>query len=152
MRFERGKDIKEVLKIGRKARATRVSGYYILGKVEYDDGWISENMGFSTTDKEGTRKMLKYYEKGRRPAERLVKELFLDHIKRGQRILKSGHPFTVDKDFNMSKRIFILDCYIQVIGEYSPIVGNVYGRKPYELKGEDLVHEGILYTVPEYAV
>lgn len=151
MYFERGGDIKDAIRIGRRANAIQVSGYYLLGKVGFDDGWISKNMGYSTTDRDGTRKILEYLERGFKPKERLFKELFFKHLELVKRTKELEHPLTLDRGFNKQDRILILDYYIQIIGEYSPIVGNIYGKRPNELQGEDLVHNGILYTIPNHA-
>ena len=149
MDFERGNDIKETIGIGRKANAIKVVGYYLLGKVEFDDGWVSANMGFTTTDKLGTEIILAQVCSGLHPRQKTLKELFYDYLKRRARGKGFDHPLTLDDSFRRQSRIIIIDWNIQIRVEYNPFSGNVSGRKPYELKGEDLVHEGILYTIPK---
>lgn len=145
MKFERGQNVKEALRIGRKANATVVSGYYMLGKVKYDDGWISANSGFSTTDKAGTRHILKCIELGKKPTEYFIKKLFLDHFRKKDQ----DHPLTIDENFDITKRIRILEFYMNVRGPYSPIVGNIYGHHFNLLEGKDLVFENVLYVIPD---
>lgn len=147
-RFERGQDPKDVLKIGRKANAKKVSGYYLLGKLTFDDGGLSSNMGFSTTDKKGTKQLLEILEKGEIPSSLVLKTLYFNNYFRERNRKRFRHPITW-QDYDINKKVILLESYIRVIGPYSPIVGNVYSHSFNVLKGRDLVFDDRLYSIPE---
>ena len=148
MNFERGQDVKEALKIGRKANAQKISGYYLLGKLAFDDGWLSANMGFSTNDKKGTKQLLEILEKGETPSSLVLKTLFFDHYFQYKDLKGYDHPITWE-NYDIDKKVRILEVHMNVIGPYSPIVGNVYGHAFSVLKGQDLVFENVLYVIPK---
>ena len=145
MNFERGKDVKEAIRIGRKANARKVVGFYMLGKVKYDDGWLSANFGVTTSDKKGTRQILESIEQGKRLKEYDIKKLFLKHYRNKDK----KHTLTIDENFDVIKDITMLEFYMQLRGEYNPITGNIYGFSFTLLQGEDLVFENILYVIPD---
>lgn len=148
MVFERSIDPKESLKIGRKANAKKVSGYYLLGKLEFDDGWLSANMGFSTTNKKGTKKLLEILEKGKIPSSLVLKTLFFDFYSHYKVHKEFDHPITWE-NYDINNKVRLLEFYMQIIGPYSPIVGNVYGHSFNVLRGQDLVFEDKLYVIPK---
>jgi hypothetical protein len=147
MNFERHIDPKESLMIGRKANARKVSGYYLLGKLEYDNGWLSENMGFSTTDKEGTIHILEILAKGGIPSTLELKTLYFQHYQFHSKIKTFSHPITWE-NYDINK-VRLLEFNMQLIGPYSPIVGNVYSHSFNVLRGLDLVFENVLYVIPK---
>ncbi len=165
MQFERGKDMKDALQIGRLARATQVCGYYLLGKIVYDDGGMSRNFGFTTTDKDGTKLLLKYFEQGKLVPLSFQRQLFFDKIKtkrafkkyRSTALQQAGGKIFVTRietlnDFNVETRIKIQQFNLQVKCEYNPLIGNVTGMSSHEVFGEDLAHEGELYVIPKERV
>ena len=147
MNFERAIDPKESLSIGRKANARKVSGYYLLGKLEFDDGWLSANMGFSTEEVKGTVQLLEIMAKGKTPSSLVLKTLYFNNYFRHRNHKKLDHPITWE-NYDIDKKVRIFEVHIEVMGPYSPIVGNVYGHSFRVLKGQDLVFENVLYTIP----
>ena len=165
MEFERGKDIKDALQIGRLARATQVCGYYLLGKIVYDDGGMSRNLGFSTNDKDGTKLLLKYFEQGKLVPLSFQRQLFFDHIKekrafkkyRKTQVPNTGGKIFVTRietleNFNVETRIKIQQFNLQVKCEYNPLIGNVTGMSSHEVFGKDLAFEDKLYVIPKERV
>lgn len=148
MKFERAIDPKESLMIGRKANARKVSGYYLLGKLEYDNGGLTANMGFSTSCKEGTKQLLEILASGREPSPLELKTLFFENYYEDRNRKKFDHPITWE-NYDIDKKVRILEVHIEIIGPYSPIVGNVYGHSFNVLRGQDLVFEDKLYVIPK---
>jgi len=148
MNFERGIDPKEAMGVGRKANATKVSGYYLLGKFEFDDGWLSANIGFSTEESKGTIQLLEIMEKGETPSSLVLKTLFFDNYFGDRNRKEFDHPITWE-NYDIDKKVRILEVHMEVMGPYSPIVGNVYGHTFRVLKGRDLVFENVLYVIPK---
>jgi hypothetical protein len=164
MNFERGGDIKDTLKIGRFPNAIEVSGYYILGKIVYDDGGMSKNFGFSTSDKKGTLKILSYLKKGELVPSSVCRRLFYNHIKRNKRTYRmvtytpSSRGFGrgelirhIDKldHAQIDSRIKISQFDLVVKCNYQPHIGNVKNMMFHEAFGKDLLYNGELYPVPE---
>ena len=154
MNFQRGQDPKEALRIGIKANAQKVSSYYVIGKIEYDDEWLSAYVGFTSTNKPIIQSILESLEKTGKIDNYLIKRIFYNHYKRRRgknKILDKkelAHPIEFTKDFDIHKRISGVQSYIQVRCEYDPKFGNIRALMPEEiLSGVDLVFQDKLYIV-----
>ncbi len=137
MNFERGIDPKEALKIGRSANAIKIVGYEIDGSVDLGNGKMRQHK-YSTSDKDGTKKLLESLEKIGRLDASDVKDFFISSYRKNKRI----------KDSAKIGDVHIQSVRISVRTEYDSMYGNVRSVLSWYLSGRNLIHEDQLYVVP----
>jgi hypothetical protein len=138
MRFERGQEVKEALKIGRKANATRVEGYEIKGHLLLKNGNKAKHY-YSTSDEDGAKILLELLEKYGKLKDNPIKEIFLASLQSHKKIT----PLRGIKD------ICIEHVRISIRIPYDPKIGNILHVLPSALSEQDLVLKNVLYVMPE---
>lgn len=141
MRFERDLDVKEALKIGRLANATKIDGYQIMGIISFKGNFRDTSYSYNTKDIESTQMILKSLEKDGFTKSPLIEKLFKEAFRRSQ---PKSEIFS-NPVVPISK-VFIKSIRIGIQTDYAYAITYVY---THELSGEDLLFEDVLYVMPK---
>lgn len=157
MKFERGNDVKDTLKIGRKAHALKVDSFFIVCKIRYSNSnLVTSNLGFTSSNKRDLHAILKTLQKGKINILRF-KKIFVNHYNRkvdnkGRKVISRwrGLSRSIPKDIkNIEENVLFQYIYINVLTPYDPYIdSNINRLSLIDIEGKDLLFDDILYPMP----